>query len=115
MEEVMDARLIYMTAGSLEEAKMLGRTLVEDRLAACVNILPGMISMYWWEGGAQHDDEIVVIAKTRADLVDALTARVLDVHSYSCPCVVSLPIDGGNPAFLQWIVDETIEEAPTVV
>ncbi len=110
----MDARLIYMTAGSLEEARTLARTVVEDRLAACVNVLPGMTSVYWWEGTAQFDEEIVVIAKTRADLVDALTARVKEVHSYSCPCVVALPIDGGNPEFLQWIVDETIEEPPAV-
>lgn len=110
----MDARLIYMTAGSLEEAKTLGRTLVEERLAACVNVLPGMTSIYWWQGEAQHDQEVVVIAKTRADLVDALTERVLAVHSYSCPCVVALPIDGGNPAFLQWIMEETADAPPTV-
>jgi periplasmic divalent cation tolerance protein len=110
----MDACLIYMTAGSEQEAKGLGRTLVEERLAACANVLPGMTSIYWWEGQAQHDQEVVLIAKTRADLVDALTERVLELHSYSCPCVVALPIEGGNPAFLQWIVDETAEAPPTV-
>ncbi len=110
----MDPRLIYMTAASLEEAKSLARMLVEERLAACVNLLPGMTSVYRWEGTVQFGDEIVVIAKTRADLVDAVTARVRELHSYNCPCVVAVPIDGGNPDFLQWIVDETIEEPPTV-
>lgn len=111
----MEARLIYMTAGSLDEAKALGRALVEERLAACINVLPGMTSIYQWEGTARMDEEVVVIAKTRADLVGAVTARVKEIHSYSCPCVVALPIEGGNPGFLQWIVDETIEEPPTVV
>lgn len=111
----MEPRLIYMTAGNPEEAKALARVLVEERLAACVNLLPGMTSVYRWEEAVQFGDEIVVIAKTRADLVDAVTARVGELHSYSCPCVVALPIDGGNPDFLQWIIDETIEEPPTVV
>ena len=111
----MEARLIYMTAGSLDEAKALGRALVEERLAACINVLPGMTSIYRWEGTERIDEEVVVIAKTRADLVDAVTARVKEIHSYSCPSVVALPIDGGNPDFLQWIVDQTIEEPPTVV
>jgi periplasmic divalent cation tolerance protein len=103
----MDAVWIYMTAGSLDEARDIGRTLVEERLAACVNILEGMRSLYRWEGGVEEDEEVVLIAKTRATLVDALTDRVKTVHSYDCPCVVALPITGGNPAFLDWIGLET--------
>jgi periplasmic divalent cation tolerance protein len=103
----MAVRFIYMTAASREEARRIGRILVEERLAACVNILPGMNSFYWWQGAVQDEQETVLIAKTRAELVQRLTERVKALHSYACPCVVALPIEGGNPAFLQWIADET--------
>ena len=103
----MAYRFVYMTAGSPEEARSIGRTLVEERLAACVNILDGMNSLYWWEGAVQDEQETVLIAKTRAELLERLTERVKALHSYSCPCVVALPIEGGNPAFLQWIAEET--------
>jgi periplasmic divalent cation tolerance protein len=106
----MAFRFVYMTTSGPEEARRIGRTLVEERLAACVNILEGMRSMYWWEGAVQDAHEAVLIAKTREELVERLTERVKALHSYSCPCVVALPIEGGNPAFLQWIAEET--EAP---
>ena len=72
-----------------------------------------MLSQYRWEGSIQTDEEVVLIAKTRSDLVDSLTGHVREIHSYDCPCVVALPIRGGNPAFLQWIVDETAEAQGT--
>ena len=103
----MIAVWIYMTAGSVEEARTIGRALVEDRLAACVNLIDGMRSIYRWQDAIQDDAETVLIAKTRADLVDALTERVRALHSYECPCVVALPMVGGNPAFLDWIAEQT--------
>ena len=106
----MSATLVYMTAGSVEEARKIGASLVERRMAACVNILPGMLSQYRWKGSVQTDEEAVLIAKTRNDLVDALTCHVREIHSYDCPCIVALPIEGGNPEFLQWIADETAED-----
>ena len=105
----MNATLVYMTAGSVAEARAIGASLVERRLAACINILPGMLSQYRWEGSVQTDEEAVLIAKTRTELVDALTAHVREIHSYDCPCVVAVPIEGGNPEFLQWIADETAD------
>lgn len=99
--------LVYMTAGSAEEARAIGRALVEARLAACINIIDGMTSLYWWEGEIETGSETVLIAKTRVTLVAALTEKVKALHSYNCPCVVSLPIAGGNPAFLDWIEAET--------
>ncbi len=108
----MSATLVYMTAGSVEEARAIGASLVERRLAACVNILPGMLSQYRWEGSIQTDEEVVLIAKTRSDAVDALTGHVRDIHSYDCPCVVALPVEGGNPDFLHWIADETAGAPP---
>ena len=99
----MDIRFVYMTAGSLEEARRIGRELVESRLAACVNILPGMQSIYRWEGKIEAADEVVVIAKTTASRVPELTAKVKSLHSYDCPCVVSLKVEGGHQPFLDWI------------
>lgn len=101
------ARLVYITTDGPEEAKSIGRALVEARLAACVNILDPMTSMYWWEGKVEEGRETVLIAKTRADLVAALTDKVIELHSYDCPCVVALPVSAGNPGFLDWIVSET--------
>ena len=99
----MDIRFVYMTAGSLAEARTIGRELVESGLAACVNILPGMQSIYRWEGKIEAADEVVVIAKTTAPRVPELTAKVKSLHSYDCPCVVSLKVDGGFQPYLDWI------------
>ena len=103
----MQAVWVYMTAGSLDEARAIGRQLIEERLAACVNLIDGMRSLYRWDGAVQEDTEAVLIAKTRRDLVDRLTERVRAAHSYDCPCVVALPIEGGHQAFIDWIGAET--------
>ena len=103
----MEYCLLYMTAGSAEEARRIGAALVAERLIACANVIDGMTSVYRWEGEVRNDSEAVLIAKTRRALVDAVTARVKALHSYSCPCVVALPIGGGNPDFLDWIGTET--------
>lgn len=102
-----DCCLVYMTAETPEEAKAIGRGLVETRLAACANVLTGMVPIFWWEGEVQEGSEAVLIAKTRRDLVEPLTAFVRRHHSYDCPCVVALPIESGNQAFLSWIEAET--------
>lgn len=103
----MSSCIVYMTAETLEQAREIGRGLVEARLAACVNIIDGMTSMYWWQGKVEEGTETVMIAKTQTNLVDRLTTKVRELHSYGCPCVVSVPIDGGNPEFLDWIRAET--------
>ena len=99
--------LAYMTAANVEEAKAIGRALVEDRLAACVNVIPGMVSVYRWQGGLEEAEEAVLIAKTRADLFDALANRVAEIHPYDTPCAIRLDIAGGLPPFLRWIAGET--------
>jgi periplasmic divalent cation tolerance protein len=103
----MGACICYVTAGSREEALAIGRALVEERLAASVNVLDGTTSIYWWQGKLEQAQEAVLIAKTRAELFPALSARVKQLHSYDCPCVVALPIADGNPDYLAWIVAET--------
>jgi periplasmic divalent cation tolerance protein len=102
----MSAQFVYMTAGSAEEAQRIGEALVENRLAACVNILDGMRSIYRWEGKVQKDREVVMIAKTTRDRLPALIDTVTALHSYDCPCIVSVAIDGGHPDFLAWISAE---------
>jgi periplasmic divalent cation tolerance protein len=99
----MPIRFVYMTAGSLEEARRIGRELVSARLAACVNILPQMQSIYVWEGKFQEDAEVVMIAKTTAERTAELIAKVKSLHSYSVPCIVSLAVEDGYPPFLEWI------------
>ncbi|MFP4392250.1 MAG: divalent-cation tolerance protein CutA [Desulfohalobiaceae bacterium] len=106
----MSAVLVYMTAKDRQEAEKVGQALVEARLAACVNILDNMQSMFWWQGGAQSEQETVLLAKTRVRLVSRLNAKVKEVHSYDCPCVVAVPIIDGNPEFLSWIREETEQE-----
>lgn len=103
----MKTCFVYMTMESPDQARRIGRALVEARLAACVNIIDGMTSFYWWQGKIDEGRETVLIAKTRADLVARLTERVTSLHSYACPCIVSLPIGGGNQAFIDWIAAET--------
>jgi periplasmic divalent cation tolerance protein len=98
---------IYMTFGQRDEAEMVARTLVSERLAACVNVLGAARSFYRWQGEVQADDEIVALAKTRPELVEQVIARVRELHSYDCPCIVALPIDAGDPDYLAWIESET--------
>ena len=71
-----------------------------------------MSSFYWWDGEVQQDSESVLILKTRTELVPTVTERVGALHSYSCPCVVALPITAGNPAYLEWLAAETTEPTP---
>ncbi|WP_460020655.1 divalent-cation tolerance protein CutA [Magnetospira thiophila] len=99
----MSQVLIYITTADEQEARTIGRALVSERLAACINILPGMTSLYWWEGKLQEEGECVLLAKTIPAHVEVLIARVNTLHGYDCPCVVALPIVDGNPAFLHWI------------
>ena len=91
----------------MDEAKTISKELVSNRLTACVNIIDNIRSMYWWEGEIQDEKEVAIIAKTKESLIPELIEKVKSVHSYSCPCIVSLPISAGNKAFLDWIVDET--------
>jgi periplasmic divalent cation tolerance protein len=103
----MSFEFVYVTAASPNQARDIGRRLVEERLAACVNIFDSMTSFYWWEGKIDQASEAVLIAKTRQDLVPMLVTRVKELHSYSVPCVVALPLTQGNPDFLAWIGRET--------
>ncbi|MCL4135703.1 UNVERIFIED_CONTAM: hypothetical protein GTU68_026615 [Idotea baltica] len=82
---------------------MIGKAIVQERLAACGNILSGMQSIYWWEGELVEDNEVVLIAKTTDANFQALMERIKMIHSYDVPCIISLPITDGNPDYFDWI------------
>jgi periplasmic divalent cation tolerance protein len=105
----MSSVLVYITAPSEEQALNIGRTVVGRRLAACANVFPAIRSLYWWEGRLNEDGEAVLVLKTRSELVERVTALVKSLHPYTCPCVVALPLSGGNSDFLRWIDAETAE------
>ena len=102
----MKINFVYMTTGSRDEARKIGKELVISKLAACVNILDNMNSFYRWEGEVQDDTEVVMIAKTTEARMPQLIEKVKSLHSYDCPCIVSIPVAGGNPAFLDWIAGQ---------
>ena len=102
----MGCFLIYVTTKDKAEARAIGRRLVQSRLAACVNILDHMNSMYYWEGEIQDDQEAVLIAKTTEARVPELIEAIRQEHSYDCPCIVSLPVLDGHRPFLDWIAAE---------
>ena len=99
--------LVYITTPDKADALRIGRLLVEERLCACVNVLDGMTSVYHWQGAVEESSEAVLIGKTRSELVDRVIARVQELHSYDCPCVVSWPMEAGNADYLRWLRDET--------
>lgn len=103
----MQAMMVYVTASSLEEAAKIGRAVVEKRLAACANVLGDVRSFYWWDGKVRDDGEVALVLKTTEERVDSLIAEIKALHSYTVPCIVALPIGTGNPAFLEWIGNET--------
>jgi len=98
--------LVYITTKDEEEANRIGKALVSEKLAACVNFHP-IKSIFRWQGEISQEDEVAMLAKTKAELVDELVSRVKELHSYEVPCIVVLPVEKGNPDFLEWISQAT--------
>ncbi|QEF94402.1 divalent-cation tolerance protein CutA [Methanothermobacter sp. KEPCO-1] len=98
--------LIYITTSGQEESARIGRRLVEERLAACVNIIPSIKSFYHWEGSLEEDEESVLIVKTTSELTQQIIKRVRELHSYDNPCIISIPITGGSRDYLEWLNNE---------
>jgi periplasmic divalent cation tolerance protein len=99
--------VVYVTAGSLDEADRLARGLVEERLAACVNRIGPIQSVYRWEGKLEQSEEHLLIIKTERDLFSALEKRVRELHTYSVPEIVALPIIDGSQEYLRWLGEQT--------
>jgi len=98
-----DARIVLTTAGSADEAKRIGATLVEERLAACATLVPAVESIYRWEGKVEIATETLLLIKTAADRVDALEARLKELHSYQTPEFLVLPVESGSEGYLGWL------------
>lgn len=99
--------LVYVTVPNVEEGARIGRALVQERLAACANLLPAVRSFFWWEGSVQDEGEALLLCKTRQALLTRLTDRVRELHSYTVPCITAVALSDGNPEFLRWIDTET--------
>ncbi len=100
--------IVYITAGDMEEARKIGRKLVEEKLAACVNIFP-ITSIFRWKDNIDESQEFGIIAKTKTQKVKEIEKRVKELHSYEVPCVVSFRINEGSADYFKWI-DESVEE-----
>ena len=101
------AVFVYITYPSVVEAERAGRALVERRLCACVNIFPGMVSHYWWQGAVERGEEAVMIAKTRSTLAERVGAAAKEMHSYTTPAILVMPLESVDKDYLAWIMAET--------
>jgi periplasmic divalent cation tolerance protein len=108
-----DCYLVYVTASSKEEAQNLGRTAVSEHLAACANLLGGIESYYHWEGRFEIGSEYLLFLKTTRLKLAALTERLRELHSYSCPAIVAVPIESGHLGFLDWVRAEVDQREPS--
>ncbi len=106
-----DRLVVLSTVGSQADAERIARAVVERRLAACVNVLPGVTSFYRWKGELAKDGEWLLVMKTRAERFEALRAAVLELHAYETPELIALPIADGDPAYLRWL-DEQVPAEP---
>jgi uncharacterized protein involved in tolerance to divalent cations len=98
--------VVYVTAGSAEEGERIATALVEERLAACVNRVSGVSSTYRWEGKIEVAEEELLIVKSRRDLFERLKTRIAELHSYSVPEIIALPILDGSESYLKWLDEE---------
>jgi periplasmic divalent cation tolerance protein len=101
------AVFVYTTYPSAVEAEKAGRTIVAQRLAACVNVLPGMISHYWWDGKVERGEEVVMILKTRASLAEKVSDAVKASHPYTMPAILVLSLESVEQTYLRWLLAET--------
>ena len=112
----MEIVFAYITAKNKAEAKKIGKVLLQERLAACINIFDKMSSMYWWKGKSdsyriEEANETVLIAKTTKKLFPKLSAKVKALHSYSVPCILQIPITDGNKEYVEWLT-QSVKSPP---
>ncbi len=105
-----ETRIILSTVDGQSKAEEIAESLVSERLASCVNILPQIVSVYRWKGQIEKEPETLLIIKTRGDRVDEVISRVVEIHPYDVPEVISLPIEKGHQPYLDWVLAETTAE-----
>ena len=101
--------MVYITASGVEESKKIAKTLLNERLVACANIILGMESIFWWEGSLEEGVESILLVKTRSELVDKVIDRVEEIHSYQTPCALEIQIKKGSQNYLDWL-DNSLEK-----
>ncbi len=106
-EKNSDVVVIYGTCPSMDVARRLAGAMLEARLVACINLLPGMVSLYRWGGKMEEASEILLLAKTQNACLEPLKALFLELHPYEEPALVVLPVNDGLEGFLGWVADET--------
>ncbi len=99
--------MVLITVTDEDEAVKIGKTLVEEKLAGCVNIIKGIRSIYFWQGKVEDEPEVLMIVKTKTDLFDELEKRVKSLHSYTVPEIIGIKIDKGSEGYLNWLTDVT--------
>ncbi len=113
-DEASDAlgrvRVVLVTVPNQETGEFLAREMVEERLAACGNVIPGLVSVYWWNDEVEKDDEALVILKTSAERTERLTERIRALHPYDLPEVLALPVAGGLGVYARWVLQECESE-----
>lgn len=100
--------LLYSTLKNKQEAKELAAALLAERLIACANLIPGVTSLYEWEGEMEENEEVILLAKTTSGKAEKAIARIAELHSYSCPCAVGIPLTLAHPPFAQWVAAQTL-------
>jgi periplasmic divalent cation tolerance protein len=105
-QAIQDAVVVFSTCASYADAQRIGATLVAERLAACVNIIPGLTSIYRWQGAVEQSSEHLMVIKTTTNRYAALEVRLRELHSYEVPEIISLPTSGGSDTYLKWLVDQ---------
>lgn len=100
----------YVTCKDINQARYIGSALIEEKLAACVNIIQGMESMYRWKGKVESAQEVILLIKSRASLSRKIRSRINDLHSYETPCILDIPIKSGSESYINWILSETSEK-----
>lgn len=103
-------QLLYVTCETVDQARTIGRKLIEEKLAACVNIFPQMESLYSWQDKIESANEVVLIVKTRDALAQRCINRIKELHTYTVPCILVLGVQGGNPEYLGWLLDQALPD-----
>ena len=104
MEQIL---MVFVTVSTEEEGKKIGNILVENRLAACVNLVPQIHSIFRWKGNIENENEVLLLIKSTRERIDELVAKIKEIHSYDVPEILAIPVFAGNRDYIDWVLEET--------